>query len=138
MTMASRPHIPFLWGFFLMLDSSSSCCGRKRRREDSDTNWIGLLHWQKDLICSQRWSYSTWSEENNILTYPSCSSSIRVFHASSSKKTGSGLVYICDKEWEDGHNNLSCLEEFSMLPFRLQCILQLKEIYMMAVLIIIT
>ena len=26
MTIASKPHIPFLWGIFLRLDSSSSCC----------------------------------------------------------------------------------------------------------------
>ena len=46
MTIASKPHIPFLWGIFLRLDSSSSCCGRF-----CDPNYLALLGSTSIKVC---------------------------------------------------------------------------------------
>ena len=44
MTIASRPHIPFLWWFFLRLGSTSSCGEKDTKGPLTGKKSVGLSH----------------------------------------------------------------------------------------------
>ena len=70
MTIASKPHIPFLWGIFLRLDSSSSCCDAPEAFYCRFKNFVQCTSYNIQMLCTKsllmRFSsrpgvYNTWS-----------------------------------------------------------------------------